>query len=149
MRKADYQRIKAAYEMSINGCGEDCFTCNRENCVCDDEKILEDADRWIAQKEHERVFCDRNRQIRSKAAKDYYHAIKKPKRVKVGCYAVNQTSFDQLPDEFTYDDAAKIWQIEKTAAVERINKFLRLDPNCLTKTRPPRNQTILMRKVKK
>jgi hypothetical protein len=83
---------------------------------------------WIRQKNHERDFYYRNRERRLNAIKSRY---KKKERTEYP--TVNQSAFDALPDEFTYDIAAATWQIHKNAAVERIKKFLLINPNCLTK----------------
>lgn len=148
MNAEQYKRCKQAHLLLINGCGEDCLNCVRPSCVCDDPQIQADADRWAAQKEHERKFYRDNRQARLNSAKEYYHNVKRPQRKPRGRWIVNQQTFNQLPNEFTYDDAARVWQITKTAAIERINNFLKLNPHCLTKVKTGRRcGQIRMRKV--
>jgi TusA-related sulfurtransferase len=148
MNAKRYKEIKTAYELTINGCGKDCAECELELCVCDEPKTQSDAAIWVKQKEHERVFYYGNREKRLNGAKDYYN--KHLKRVRVQLPIVNQATFDLLPDEFTYNDAAAVWGIQKTAAVERIRKFIKKNPDYLTKHRKSSRLSveIVMRKVK-
>jgi hypothetical protein len=108
---------------------------------------MADAESWGIQKEHERNFYRANRDRRLQESKDYYRThLKKEKR---GLPIINQNTFDILPQEFTYQNAASIWKIEKTAAIERINKFLRLFPKCLTKHRSKKRHdcSIILKKT--
>lgn len=145
MNKTQYQQAKRAYEITVNGCGKDCFNCAELACICDNLQIQKDAAMWIRQKNHERDFYHRNRERRLNAIKSRY---KKKERTEYP--TVNQAAFDALPDEFTYDIAAAIWQIHKNAAVERIKKFLVINPNCLTKQKTSIKTSIpiTLRKVK-
>jgi len=147
MNAKTYQRCKQAHLLLINGCGEDCLNCTKPTCICDDPQIQADADRWAAQKEHERKYYRTHREKRLKDSNDYHRRTRPAPRATLRWVVVPET-FDQLPSEFTYDEAAKVWQVTKTAAVERINKFLKLDPNCLVKIKTGRRCGLIkLRKI--
>ena len=79
------------------------------------------------------VNSTNHREARLNNATRYYHEVRKHKTTPKGKWATNQQSFDLLPAEFTYEQAAKIWQITKNAAIERVKVYLRNNPHALTK----------------
>lgn len=145
MNKETYYKLKRAYAITINGCGGDCFECERSKCLADTREIQRDARKWIKQKEHERKFYYRHREVRLAKSREYYNNnIKKESKLHISI--INKETFDQLPDEFTYDIAARIWKVEKPCAIERINKFRKLDNYGLIKTRNPKNNSVKFKK---
>jgi len=133
MDKETYARIKRAYEITINGCGNNCFECERNICLCDSRQIKHDAKIWIKQKAIERKFYKNNRTKRLSAAKEYYnqnHKVVNPMEAR----KLPNTLLDMLPDSFDYETAAKIWLVEYHCMCERIKIFM--TRGLLTKTRP-------------
>ena len=75
--KEEYHKRKGAYKTMVNGCGGDCFECEKNECVSDNPEVRLYAERWLKQKQYERDFYARNRERRSKAALSYYNRVVK------------------------------------------------------------------------
>lgn len=122
MNKETYHRVKNAYLLTINGCGEDCFNCEREICLCDYESVKADAARWIKQKQVERDFYAANKEKRNNAVKARYKkhlAVKNPH----GRRVVLNDLLELLPDIFDYEMAMQLWQCEYECARQRLYIF--------------------------
>ena len=147
MNKNLYHRRKLAYNLVINGCGNDCLTCEKEACICDDKHIQADAEAWAKQKECERQFYKNNREKRLNEAKEYHHKVVKPNKPVKDNMQFWREVFKALPESFTYDEAAKIWLVEKTCAVERIKRLIRFFPERIIKNARDGKKAVLFNKV--
>lgn len=121
MNKERYWRIKNAYNLTINGCGADCFNCQHDSCLADSRQVKRDAKAWIKQKEIERQFYKDHREARQKKAREAYKKVENPMQSR----RLKDDLLTPLPNKFTYETAAKIWQVEKTCAIERIKRFIK------------------------
>lgn len=125
MDKKTYARYKNAYQITINGCGNNCLTCDRNNCLCDSKQVRQDAKKWMKQKERERKFYHDNRERRLQMSKDYYNNVRKSiSGKKYRC--LSKDILSGLPDEFTYEMACKSWLVTYPCARERVNIFIRV-----------------------
>lgn len=123
MDKETYARVKRAYQITVEGCGQDCFNCEREVCLADTRKVRKDAKRWIYQKKIEREFYKQNKARRSAAAKERYDRLYKVENP-MECRKIKNDLLFNLPDRFDYDTAAKAWLVEYSTASERIKRFI-------------------------
>lgn len=141
-----YHKMKNAYLLTVNGCGQDCLTCERPSCICDSKKVRELAAKWVKQKGFERDFYYNHRQERLKSVKEYYEKHRKrntPGELRI----TTEATLNQLPEEFTYDEAAKAWGVIKHTAVERVKKLLARFPGCIIKEPQSGPKPMKMRRI--
>ena len=123
MRKDDWAKVKRAYEITVNGCGNDCLACERNVCLCDTRQIRKDARRYIKQKTAERKSYKIHKTERRAKANLHYEQFYKVANP-MECRKIKNDLLHLLPDDFGYELAGKLWLVEYSCARERIRIFM-------------------------